>query len=664
MKHTIVIDTSALLHRSKHSLGMQLSNKDMETGIMFGFCIQIGKLASKFKTNRMVFCLDGDRGGTSKRKKIFPDYKVKRAQDKTEAEIIYDKFCFKQFASIIEKFRGFGFKNIVQEPGFEGDDLVASFLIHNPELAKNAIIASSDNDFYQLLHLCRGMILMKKGIIYDKHSLMEEYGIIPQQWKDVKMIAGCFDEKTEILTDSGWKKFKNLSSEDRVFSMDPTTQVAKYCSIDNYISYEYSGDMYRIKGKGVDAVVTPNHSFFGDTTQSYINRGQVKFKEIQEIVKYKNFTIPLTVNSFIGNDRDFITIPDVTRIFIGGNGCRVEKTLKGFSIKSSVFMAFLGIYLADGYTTKNRNGKIGKVGICKSKPKKVLMIKRILDMMGVKYNHESGKTFIINNVPLAEFLHPIGNAYTKRIPVEFKNMSSKYLKILWSYMVLCDGATCMQSYVGGANKTNKRTYYTVNSLLAKDFQEIVVKSGLQCSIKSRHPREWDIKGKTGHSKKQYTAYVKKSKHVNICGDGVKVTVEPFDGIVYDVETKEYHTILVRRNKTVYWSSNCKGDEVPGVPGVGYPTAAKYLRGELTKGKVFDKITSGEYKDVMRMARRLTTLPFKNTPPIIHKKDKNSLNFDAFMDMCSEYNFMSFINNKENFNMWRRFFEGNYKKTKA
>ena len=629
---------------------------------MFGFFIQIFKLANKFKTNRFVFCLDGDsgKGDRSKRKVIFPDYKKSRLQ-KSDEEKKFDEVCYKKFDGIVDLLKSFGHKNIITAPGFEADDIIASFLLNNVDLQKGSVIVSSDNDFYQLLHMCKGMFLAQKNYIYNKHDFEDEFGIVPEQWKDVKMIAGCFDEKTDILTDSGWKKFKTLSAQDKVFSMDPNTQIAEYCNIDNLISYQYSGDMYKIKSKSVDALVTPNHSFFGNTTQAYLDRGLVKFKEIQDIVKYKNFTIPLTVNGFVGEDKEYVIIPDVVREYVGGNRAKGKTTLKGFTIKTKVFMAFLGIYLADGFTKKNRNGKIGIVGICKQKPKKVKIIKRILDMIGVHYKYEkSNSSFIINNGALAEYLHLLGDAYTKRIPVEFKNMSSQYLKILWSFMVLCDGTTRMSSYGKEGKNTNNRSYFTVNPGLAKDFQEIVVKSGRQCTIKSRPPRKWEIKSKSGMSKKQYIAYIRKSKNTNLCAKTTKVSVVPFDGMVYDVETKKYHTILVRRNKSVYWSSNCKGDGVPGVPGVGYPTAAKYLRGEITKGKVFNKITSGEFKDVMNMARKLTTLPLNKTPKVIHTDDRYDLDFDAFLNMCSLYSFNSFIVNKENFNCWKRFFEGDYK----
>lgn len=190
MKHTVLIDTSALLHRAKHAVGDKLSHKDIETGLMFGFFIQIFKLANKFKTNRFIFALDGGGGSQSIRHRIYPDYKKSRTE-KSESDKKFDKYCYTKFEEVISYLRAMGFKNIHSAPGVEADDIIASFLLYNVDLQKNAVIVSSDNDFYQLLNMCKGMFLASKNKLYTKYDLEDEYGITPEQWKKVKEIAGC-----------------------------------------------------------------------------------------------------------------------------------------------------------------------------------------------------------------------------------------------------------------------------------------------------------------------------------------------------------------------------------------------------------------------------------------------------------------------------------------
>ena len=52
MKKILLIDTSSLLYKSRHTIGNKLSHKEMETGLMFGFFMQVLKLGNKFKTNK------------------------------------------------------------------------------------------------------------------------------------------------------------------------------------------------------------------------------------------------------------------------------------------------------------------------------------------------------------------------------------------------------------------------------------------------------------------------------------------------------------------------------------------------------------------------------------------------------------------------------------
>lgn len=201
MKKTILIDTSALLHRAKHSIGPTLSYKDIRTGIMFGFFLQIYKLANTHKTNRLIFCLDSKQ---SLRKKIYPDYKSGRKKtEKSEQEKKLDDAAYSEFDKISGFLEKMGFKNIFQFPGYESDDSIASFIIHNKSLRPSILIASSDKDFYQLLGKCRGMIL--KDTIYTRKNFEAEFGIKPIAWKEVRKYSGCNSDSVPGIPGVGEK---------------------------------------------------------------------------------------------------------------------------------------------------------------------------------------------------------------------------------------------------------------------------------------------------------------------------------------------------------------------------------------------------------------------------------------------------------------------------
>ncbi len=63
-------------------------------------------------------------------------------------------------------------------------------------------------------------------------------------------------------------------------------------------------------------------------------------------------------------------------------------------------------------------------------------------------------------------------------------------------------------------------------------------------------------------------------------------------------------------------TGCDTDEVPGIEGVGEPTAIKYLRGELpTTYKVFARIQSPEGRTITERNRQLVKLPLYGTPKL-------------------------------------------------
>lgn len=71
-------------------------------------------------------------------------------------------------------------------------------------------------------------------------------------------------------------------------------------------------------------------------------------------------------------------------------------------------------------------------------------------------------------------------------------------------------------------------------------------------------------------------------------------------------------------------AGCPTDEVPGIPGVGEATAAKYLRGELSDRYVtYGKIKAG-WESIVRRNWPLVRLPYKGTPAYTLEAD----NFDG------------------------------------
>ncbi len=75
----------------------------------------------------------------------------------------------------------------------------------------------------------------------------------------LKGFAQCYDEKTEILTDSGWKLFKDLSKDDKVAQYDKGE--IQFVLPSNYHVSPWVGNMHSYKDRWnrINLLVTPNH---------------------------------------------------------------------------------------------------------------------------------------------------------------------------------------------------------------------------------------------------------------------------------------------------------------------------------------------------------------------------------------------------------------------
>jgi len=182
----ILVDANAICHQCKHAMG-HLSWNDKKVGVMFGFLGQLLSLSKTFETNRFIFAWDSRE---SLRTKIFPDYKKTRRRDKTDEEKQLDAIAYDQF-DILRKeiIPQIGFANSFMVEGFEADDLIASITFTNP--GKDFIIVSADEDLYQLLTDNVRMYSTKKKQFFSNKNLWKDYGVTPEEWSEVKAIAGC-----------------------------------------------------------------------------------------------------------------------------------------------------------------------------------------------------------------------------------------------------------------------------------------------------------------------------------------------------------------------------------------------------------------------------------------------------------------------------------------
>lgn len=194
-KTYIIIDSNNLCWRNFYALG-DLSFRNIQTGIAFGFLRDIVNLQELLNSTDMVFCFDM---GESFRTNWNKDYKANREKNEQRAQVS------KQIRLMrMEYLPALGFSNIFAEDHFEADDLMASLCLTLKE-HDDAVLVSSDRDLYQLLNNKVRIWDPRKNKPITRKSFKKEYGVPPSFWPNVKALAGCKSDNIKGIPGVGEK---------------------------------------------------------------------------------------------------------------------------------------------------------------------------------------------------------------------------------------------------------------------------------------------------------------------------------------------------------------------------------------------------------------------------------------------------------------------------
>ena len=368
----------------------------------------------------------------------------------------------------------------------------------------------------------------------------------------------CFDEETEILTDEGWKYFKDLTGKEKVLTYIPEKGILKWQRPIAFYK-KYVNELVVFENSNLQIKTSRDHVHF-------VRKSDGKtydFMKAEDLVEYSHFGIPIILGDFIPEKEptEKVVIPAVKY----NNNMKPEDL--AFELED--WVKFMAWFLSEGYVKYDENRKQYQVWITQSREansEKYEEIYQLLTKMGFNVARTEN-ALVINSKTLAHYLKQFGKAHHKYIPKDIKELPPKYLKIFINTFVKGDG--CLYGESAGNRKGKWRKISSTSKRLIDDLQEIALKCGIPCHVKKvKYERGGCISGRTikgfeGYElvfRHSFNHYVRKSFNIRTDRTGYsKVYIEKTNVYVpvYDVEVPEGHVLVVRRNGWPFLSGNCK-----------------------------------------------------------------------------------------------------------
>ena len=395
----------------------------------------------------------------------------------------------------------------------------------------------------------------------------------------------CYSADTEVLTSNGWKLFSEVDIEtDDFATLDIATHAFEYQKATDLVWKDYEGEMFHMKSRSVDMLVTPNHRIIHGYRPKYNKNDKIEYgistaRELYDKFQLlntggrKNYVVPMTSNwvgteipdqyfefgkTIVGGQKEY----EKTKIYGGEKDTRV--------ISGDDYCALLGAYLSEGWVCKHGVSSLECRISQRTYSKGYLPFKHLLEKITdgrVNYN-EGTSTFIFNWDGLTKHLSAFGKGcYNKVIPDIILDATPRQQMIFWEYFVLGDGATSTNESGG------KQTHIaTTSKVMADQFQELCQKMGFSATIVTHTADKLDkytayIDGRKIKSKStRYDVYIKTSRAQSM--DLIKTE---YNGKIGCVSVPN-GTLYVRRNGKALWCGNSRNHVPNGMmllKGVGW-----------------------------------------------------------------------------------------------
>ncbi len=416
------------------------------------------------------------------------------------------------------------------------------------------------------------------------------------------------NDNFKVLTLNGWKLFKDIKQNDKVWSLQDGKAVVS--NVDAIINQHYCGDAYTVIGQNINTAFTAPHKVLlnyrtdGPTYKNNTGEYKVSIKEIAENrKKYAHSPIPRTAIF----DREQTKIFEIDGITTSGK-TRVDVS-NPLVLDAKIFSAFMGIYLAEGNLASEKVKGHHQIFISQKTPWTRQYIKsEILDKLSPEIIWNETKTgFQASDARLYKYLSKLGNAYTKFVPSEIKALDSSCLKELLFWFGIGDGRlvktkqknevnTIKEIFADSVRQTLTFKYlkfnlFSVSEQLIDDLHECLVLAGLSGSkftVITQH--DYRFAGRIIKAENKVPLHVlniSPSKHIWL-HKNLNIDKIQHNGNIYCLTTT-HGNFYMEQNGKAFWTGNCDGTPIVSLKNASHVVTSLKFQGKDMIGEalVFD-----------------------------------------------------------------------------
>lgn len=327
----------------------------------------------------------------------------------------------------------------------------------------------------------------------------------------------CYDAKTEVLTENGFKFWEDVCYKDKLAAVNPTTRELKgFEEPKELIKQQYKGKMVRFKSKGIDLRVTENHKVYCSLSKTQHLRTNPKYELIE-------------ANAVLNTGKLLYNSP----IRMINNAKNRDYRIGNLD----QYYALFGFFIGDGYTHKGMN----QIKFHLKKDRKIKYLQALCNSLNLELLVKKNDNYVIDvensKYPNKYFLNNFYNGKDKTFPIEFLKMTKNQYEYFIEGLLNSDG-----NYAG---KEKNNVYYTTSDELADKLQSLMVINGNGCTIKKA-------------SNECNKVYIWKERScsvmLNDSRSKIKSIVEDVDECIY-CATVSTGLLVVRRNGKVTLSGN-------------------------------------------------------------------------------------------------------------